>query len=129
MSGQDSDVKRAWVARVLKVSIAGTPIPTAPQFDPQVLARQLSDLAKQVMAIGSPPDLMEDLRSIGAALKGEQLGMAADLLDETQGPAGQPPSAAGRRPRRSDKASVSKTMSVARLRQAAAEMGGHPAGP
>jgi hypothetical protein len=84
MSDQDSAAKRAWVERVLGLKVGGGAV-ASPVFDSATLTKRLGELARRVTAIGSPKDLMEDLRSIGAALKGGQLGMTADLLDETAG--------------------------------------------
>jgi len=85
MSGQASDSRRDWVMRVLGVAVPAVQAETGARPDVGELATRLRKLLDRVKDAGSPPDMLDDLRAAGAALKGNDPGLAGGLLDEVEG--------------------------------------------
>lgn len=85
MSDKASDPKAEWLARVLGVTVPGVIGTAPPGPSVQELTARLGKLVERVRAAGAPPDLMGDVRAAAAALKGNDVGLAAGLIDEVEG--------------------------------------------
>jgi hypothetical protein len=121
MSDNTSDPRAQWVARVLGVTIPGSvgAAPHAPSV--QDLTTRLAKLAAQVKAAGTPPDMLDDLRAAGAALKGNDVGLAAGLLDEIEDRLASPkPAATAEEPPTPGPAANDRVVAEIRFRLAAA---------